>query len=334
MSWEKPIYLILFIVILGVVYLLWDFHQWRKKAMHSFADAHLIPKLFSHNTKSPYFVIKSIFLTLALVFLTLSLMGPLWGKEEQKIKREGIDIVFAVDLSNSMNAEDVAPSRLEKTKKFIESYLQQLGGDRVGLVIFAGEAYIASPLTSDYSAILSYVGALQVELITNQGTNFSSALKKSAQALGKNPQTSKAIILISDGEDHEEGLAEAIAETIKNKINIYTLGVGETSPVPVPVYDRYGEVEYKKDEKGEIVLSSFHGEVLKQIAQEAKGTYLKIESVESAVSVLKSEINKLQKNTTAEVLDVNKKKQFQWFLGIAILFFFIYNLTPDKRINT
>ncbi|WP_406628678.1 vWA domain-containing protein [Ornithobacterium rhinotracheale] len=329
MSFSTPAYGMLFIAVVLAAYFLWRLWQWRKRALRSFADPHLVPQLLKGRS-SRFLQIKNIFLLLALFFMTIALMGPQWGEEEQKLKREGIDLVFALDLSNSMNAEDIAPSRIDKAKKFIHSFLNQLGGDRVGLVVFAGEAYAMSPLTTDYTSLNSSVSALDTDLLWNQGTNFSAAIDKSLQILGKNPETSKAIILISDGEDHEEGISDAIEKAKEQHTEIFTMGIGGDSPVPIPMYDSYGAMEYKTDDNGKTVLSSFHGEELRKIAEKSQGAYIKIESVNQAIKKLNAALSDLEKKSSTEISSRNKKQQFQYFVALSLLFLFIYTLTPTK----
>lgn len=330
-TWEKPYYAILFLLILGVIWLFIQLNIWRKKVRTAFADESLQEDIFGKTTTS-WLSFKNIFLIMALIFSVIALMGPKWGEEEQRLKREGIDIAFALDLSNSMNAEDIAPSRLEKAKNFILQYVNTLGGDRVGLIVFAGDAYAVSPLTSDYSAITSFVEGLNTTLLWDQGTDFSQAIQEGVKVLGDSPETSKALILISDGEDHEEGIAKEIDFAKENKVEIFTIGVGNATPVPIPMVSADGFDEgYKEDDNGTTVLTSFHGEQLRYIAKKSDGSYIKLDNIKSALNSLKSGLNNLEKKSESEISSFNKKEQFQWFLAIAILFFFIYTLTPDNK---
>lgn len=327
--WEKPVYALLFIGIFIGIYFFYRWITWQKKALKSFADIHLISQIFESKT-SHLFQLKYIFLFISLIFSTLAMMGPMWGEEEQEIKREGIELVVALDLSTSMNAQDIAPSRLEKSKKFISSYLDELGGDKIGLVIFAGSAYNVSPLTSDYDALKSFIDGFSTDLIWNQGTDFSKALKKSVEIFDASPNISKAIILISDGEDHEPEVEATIDLIKENKIHVFSIGVGSTNAVPIPMRDNYGDFYYKENENGNMVLTSFHKSELLSIAEKTGGEYMKLESINESVKHLKSNINRLEKKQISKNFIHNRKQQFQWFLGISILFLFIYTLTSDK----
>lgn len=330
-SWNQPYYILLMLLIVVVIYLYWNLHQWRKKVRAQYADEDLQEDVFRSKISNRLNT-KIIFMILSLIFLVLALMGPLWGEEEQRLKREGIDLVFALDLSNSMNAEDIVPSRLEKSKNLIINYIQKLGGDRIGLVVFAGNAYAVSPLTSDYMAITSFVESLNTNLLWDQGTNISAALQESATMLGDAPDTSKAIVLISDGEDHEKNVSDALEMVKDNHIEIFAIGVGNDIPVPIPMVTVDGwDDGYKKDDNGSTVLTSFHGEMMRDLAESTGGSYIKLERVETTLNSLKAGINSLEKKSQSEIASFNKKQQFQWFLGVAILFFFIYSLTPDNK---
>lgn len=334
-AWDNPNNLGYFLMILVVIFLLFRLQRWRRKVRTAYADTSLQDDVFQK--KLPGILnLKTNFLLISMIFVVLSLMGPLWGEEEQSLKREGIDLVFALDLSASMDAEDIAPSRLEKSKQFIINYLETLGGDRVGLVIFAGEAYSVSPLTNDYLAIASFVQNLETHLIWNQGTNISAAIQTSLEVLGDAQDTSKVIVLISDGEDHEEGLRRQIDNAIENRTEIFSLGIGSTVPVPIPLRSDDGfDLGNKENDRGSTVLTSFHGETLRQIAEASGGSYMKIDNLERSVQQLKNQMANLERKAQQEITTYNKKQQYQWFLGIGILFFFIYTLTPDNRfLNT
>ncbi len=318
------------VVIPIAIFCLIYFRKWQKTTREIFADSNLIPLIFSNTSKSFYWV-KAILLILTLFFIVLALLGPMWGREPQTMKREGIDMVFALDVSTSMYAEDVAPNRLEKAKNFIRRTMKDLGGDRVGLVVFAGDAYAVSPLTNDYSAIDSYLQSVSPELFWNQGTNTAEAIRESIQLLGKSPDTSKAIILISDGEDHEENLNSALSLAQENKVKIITVGVGGNTPVPIPIYDNGYRVGYKDNENGNPVLTKLQPQTLTQIAQKTDGAYIKMNGLVDTVKQVESDLATLKKKSESETTTMGYKNRYQWPLALAILGLFIYTLTLEKR---
>lgn len=329
--WDKPYY---FFLLLFIPVLLWLFLQlslWRKKVRDQYADSMLQDDVFKNRPRS-WFNLKLIWLLLAVFSLILAIIGPQWGEEEQKLKREGIDIVFALDLSHSMNAEDISPSRLEKAKNFMSTYIETLGGDRAGLVIFAGEAYSVSPLTSDYAALNSYIESLDTNLLWNQGTHIASALEESITVLGESRDVSKAVVLISDGEDHEEGISDVLENMKDRGIEVFAVGVGNNVPVPIPMRTPDGwDDGFKLDDNGSTVLTSFNGAALRSVAEKSGGSYIKLERTQDAVNDLRSGINTLEKKAQSEMTGFNRKHQYQWFLGLGILFFFIYSLTPENK---
>lgn len=329
MVWEKPKYAILFIILLVMLYFLYKLFRWKNKALKSFVDNNLEDKIFELNPQKN-FKIKYISLFLSVIFLILSIMGPKWGAEKQQIKSKGIDIVFALDLSNSMNALDISPNRLDKSKKFIKSYLDRLAGDRVGLVIFAGDAYSVSPLTTDYKALESFIEGFTTDLIWNQGTDFSIAIKKCVETFD-NQSTNKAIVFISDGEDHEGNIEETIELVKEKNIKIFTIGVGEKGAYPIPVKDEYDQLIYKTDQDDRVILTSFDATQLEFIAKKTEGKYIPLKAINKTVIDLQSNINKLDKRVNDQTYTYEKKQQFQWFLSISILCLFIYTLTSDNR---
>lgn len=327
--WEEFKYIWLFLLLLAALYLLYDLQRWRKNVMTEFADVSLRKQVFSGSSAAT-FGLKNVFLVLSIASLIIAVMGPMWGEEEQTLKREGIDMVVALDLSTSMNAEDVAPNRLEKSRLFLNSFLDRLGGDRVGLVVFAGDAYVMSPLTNDYIALKGQLNTLQTELLWKQGTNIASAIHKGVELLGENPSTGKAILIISDGEDHEGGINIALDEARKAGVEIFTIGVGTPNAVPIPEYFNGELTGYKEDDSGRTVITKFSGDNLREIARTAKGSYTLMTSTEETYGALRRNLDNLQRKFEIEVTSKNRKAQFQWFLLAGLIFLFMHTLTPEK----
>src|SRR5690606_1943164 len=274
MNWAVPENSIWFLwvpIFIGLaIYVL----NWRKKTKEKFADSHLIPQLFPAASGSRYFL-KLMLVLIGLILSILALMDPLFGEEEVKIKREGIDIVYALDLSNSMNAEDVVPSRLERAKKIISESVNRLGGDRVGLIVFAADAYAISPLTNDYSAILSYIDSASPELISQQGTRFSSVILKASEMFENAPTTGKLLVILSDGEDNEDSVSKAVQIAKESNIHIVTMGIGTLNGGPVPM-DVGGYEEFKMDRYGETVISKLVEGSMQSLAKSTSGFYIRV----------------------------------------------------------
>lgn len=314
-----------------IIFLSVNVYRWREKIKASFADQHLQPFLFPI-ISSRKILFKLILSCVALFFIILSLMDPLLGKREVEVKREGIDMVFVLDLSSSMNAQDVVPSRIEKSTKFIGDMLHQLGGDRVGLVVFAANSYTISPLTSDYAAIESYLSSVNTQLISSQGTAYENAVEEASKLLEQSGNSSKMIVLISDGEDNEDSVNEAIDIAKENNIHIVSVGVGTEKGGPIPMYYNGYENGYKLDQLGNTVITTLESKNLKQLAEQTNGTYIQLNSISEAISALSFYKTKLSKNeiTTSKTTDMNHV--YQWFLGLAILLIFIELLTSEYKI--
>jgi len=329
MEWGKFENIIWLVFVLIFIILAMRVYYWRIKTKAKFADKELIPLIFTTNSSSRL-IWKIILISLGLIFSVLALMDPLFGEEEIKVKREGIDVIYALDLSNSMDVQDVAPSRLEKAKKIISESMDRLGGDRVALIVFAADAYVVSPLTNDYNAILSYINGAETNLISQQGTNFSAVLLKASELFEGSPNTEKLLVILSDGEDNESSVSKAISLAKENKIHIVTMGFGTGNGGPIPVQQGDYE-EFKLDRRGETVISKLNESSLKSLAKNS-GEYIHVNHINVALNQLHSYLNNLDKNTQDSTTTKDKKHMFQWFLIIGLLFIFIDTLTTEHKL--
>lgn len=330
MDWAQPENSIWFIFIPILIGLGVYVYNWRRKTREKFADAKLIPQLFPSDSKSRHWL-KLALVSIAILFAVLALMDPLYGEEEVKIKREGVDIVYALDLSNSMNAEDVVPSRLERAKKIISESIQRLGGDRVGLIVFAADAYSISPLTNDYSAIQSYISSASPELISQQGTDFSAVITKAAEMFENAPTTGKLLVILSDGEDNEDSVSKAIEMAKDNNIHILTMGIGTKNGGPIPM-NIGGFEEFKMDRYGETVISKLEESSMESLAESSSGFYIRVNQIQEALEKLHGFLNSLDKEVQDMAMSKDKKHIFQWFLAFALLFIFIDTLTSEHKL--
>lgn len=326
-NFENIIWLIFLLIFIGFAIRL---HKWRIKTRENFADSNLIDSIFPQ-TSTKRFWFKIILVSTGIFFLIFALMDPLFGEEEIKVKREGIDIVYALDLSQSMDAQDVAPSRLEKAKKIISESVQRLGGDRVGLIVFAADAYAISPLTNDYSAVQSYINSAETNLISQQGTNFADVLLKSSELFQGAPSTGKLLVVLSDGEDNESSLSRAIDLAKSNNIHIAALGIGTKAGGPIPV-QMGGFEEYKIDRYGETVISKLNESSMKSLAESSSGVYIRINQTQAGLENLHSYLNSLDKNVQDTAMRKDKKHIFQLFLAIGLILIFIDTLTTEHKL--
>lgn len=324
---ENSIWLLIIPIFVGLAY---SVYRWRISTRAQFADSKLLKKLLPLQSNTRYW--GGVFLLSLGIFLAvLALMDPLYGEEEVKVKREGIDIIYALDLSNSMNAEDVVPSRLERAKKIISESVNRLGGDRVGLIVFAADAYSISPLTNDYAAIQSYISSASPDLISQQGTNFSAVMRKAVEMFENAPTTGKMLVILSDGEDNENSVSDANNLAKKNNIHVVALGIGTKNGGPIPMHIG-GFQEYKLDKYGETVISKLDESSLQSIAKASSGLYIRVGQTEDSLAQLHSFLNALDKNVQDMAFKKDKKHAYQWFLALAFLFIFIDTLTSEHKL--
>ncbi|WP_445456504.1 VWA domain-containing protein [Flavobacterium sp. HNIBRBA15423] len=313
---EEPILLYLLLV-LPVLVLLFLFQvYWKKKKQKEFGDLELIKKLCP--TKSIFKpALKFVTVLLALTGLILALVNPKIGTKIETVKRQGIDIVFALDISKSMLAEDIAPNRLEKSKQLISQIINSLGNDRIGIVGYAGSAYPVLPMTTDYSIAKMYLQNMNTNMVSSQGTALNDAINL-ATTFFDAQDTSKLIILVSDGEDHGDGAEEA-SEIAKEKgIKITTIGVGTVNGGPIPIKGDNGVVaEYKKDNEGEVVITKLNPSTLQNIAQNTKSTYMEGNNTKQVLEQVKSVLDNIEKTEFESQEIAEYQTQYQWFIGVA-----------------
>ena len=319
LRFENPQYLywLLIIPVLIAVYVL--IRLWNKKQFERFANIklrkYLVP-MFSTaraNTKFAIFI-------LIIALLIIGAANLQSGSKTEKVKREGIDIFLCVDISNSMHAEDIPPSRLERSKQAIYNLISKLGGDRIGIIVFAGEAYVQLPITTDYAAAKMFLSIVDTDLIPTQGTEIGEAINLAVKSLGES-KSNRAIVIISDGEDHENGDAvKAAQEAAKQNIKIYTIGMGLDSGAPIPVYNKYGKkTGYKKDREGNTVITKLDDNILHQIAEIGNGIYVRANSSNAGLDKIYEDINKSEKSEIEETVFTAYNDQYQWFVGVAIV---------------
>ena len=262
------------LVIIPVIVLLFLVLQfWRYRSQKKFADASMLKRL-SPNRSIFKSVLKVIVLCLAFFFLTIALVNPKIGTKLETVKREGVDIVFAVDVSKSMLAEDIAPNRLEKSKQLVTQIINNLASDRVGIIAYAGKAFPQLPITTDYASAKMFLQSMNTDMLSSQGTAIDEAIKLAKTYFDDEEQTNRVLIIISDGEDHSEQAAIVAEEASKEGIRIFTIGVGDVKGGPIPEKRNGVVLNYKKDNQGETVITKLNEETLQNIASEANGAYI------------------------------------------------------------
>ncbi|MEW6413361.1 MAG: VWA domain-containing protein [Candidatus Zixiibacteriota bacterium] len=320
MRFAEPInFLLIGVVILIAVFVFWAIAR-KKRLLRQFGDLPLIMK------NAPYISFarqrtKALLLLVGLVFVSLALARLQFGTHLEVLKREGIDIVVALDVSNSMLARDMKPDRLTKAKQEINGIIERLKGDRVGLVAFAGQAFVQCPLTLDYSAARFLLGAMDQTSVSLQGTSLTTAIETSAKMFDQQQRKHKVLLLLTDGEDHEPGAIQAAENARKEGIKIYTVGIGGAAGEPIPVIDRNGkQVGFKKDENGEVVVTKLDEDILRKISLATGGDYYHATAGEMELDRIFDEIYKMEKKELEGTLVTRYDDRFQWPLLIALFF--------------
>jgi len=304
---------------------------WRKKMLKKLGDYPLILAMIPDVSRGKQ-TVKFILYTLALIFLILGICNLQTGSKIQDVKREGADIMICLDVSNSMLAEDLKPNRLERAKQAIEQMIDKLQGDRVGIVVFAGEAYTQLPITIDYGSAKLFLNAITPNIIERQGTDISAAIQKATESFGKDEGKNKAIIIITDGEDHEEDAIKAAEEAGKTGISINTIGIGSDAGVPIPIYNNGVPAGYRKDREGNTVVTKLNEKLLQNIAGAANGVYVKANNADVGLDAVLDKVNELEKKQFESKMYTDYEDQFQWFIGASLLFLLI-EFIISERIN-
>ena len=303
---ENPIYLwlLLIIPILIIIKIMMWYVQ--RKKLSRIGNPTLLKELMPDVSRFRPWV-KFLLLITALSSLILTLARPQFGSKISHEKRNGIEAIIALDISNSMLAQDVQPSRLDKSKLMIENLINSFINDKIGLVVFAGEAYVQLPITSDYVSAKMFLSDITPNLISAQGTDIARAIRVSLSSFTQQKGVGKAIILITDGEDNEGGALEAVKEAKEKGVNVFILGVGDSKGAPIPL----GNGEYLKDNHGQTVMTALNENMCKEIAQAGSGTYIHIDNTSLAQEQLNNELSKLQKGDSDAVVYSEYNEQFQ-----------------------
>ena len=326
----NPEYLNLLYFLPVLVVLFWYLGRNRKKHLQVFADGELHKTLFPTDSNLKRWT-KFVLILLALTCLVFAAANPQVGTKMQEVKQTGIDVFILLDVSNSMMAEDIKPNRLEKAKYQISNLINKLRGDRIGLIIFAGQAYVQIPLTTDYSAANLFLSAVDVNSVPSQGTAIASAINL-ATASFDTLSTQKVIIAITDGEDHEGDVQKAVENAISHGIKIYAIGLGSQEGVPIPVYNNRNQlVGFKKDREGNSVLTKLDEETLKQIAVEGNGKYYRGTNYEDYLDKIYTELSELEQTEFGVKKVTDYEDRFYYFLIPALILLVLEFFISEKK---
>ncbi|MGA1225762.1 MAG: VWA domain-containing protein [Tamlana sp.] len=316
---EEKIWFWALVIIPVIIILFLVLQFWKYKTQNKFADKELLKKL-SPNKSTFKAILKIIVLSLAFLCLTIAMVNPKIGTKLETVKREGVDIVFAVDVSKSMLAEDIAPNRLEKSKQLVTQIINNLASDRVGIIAYAGKAFPQLPITTDYASAKMFLQSMNTDMLSSQGTAINEAIKLATTYFDDEEQTNRVLIIISDGEDHSEQAASVAERSHEEGIRIFTIGVGDVKGGPIPEKRNGIVLSYKKDNQGETVITKLNEETLKNIAEAANGAYINGKNTANVVENIRDILNTMDKTEFEAKQFADFKDQFQWFLGLGIFF--------------
>lgn len=303
---------------------------WKKKAMKRYGDLQILQRLVPGVSQSRM-VFKFVLLMLAFVFLIIGLANPQIGSKLVEGERKGIDIMVALDVSNSMLAQDIEPNRLERARQAISKMIDKLGNDRIGMVVFAGNAYVQLPITTDHAAAKMFLSTINTRVVPTQGTAIGEAIELSAKSFD-DEKHSRAIVVISDGENHEDDAIKIAKEVAEQGINVYTIGMGLTEGTPIPEYDQYNrQTGYKKDREGNTVVTRLNEKMLQDIALAGKGIYVRANNTQAGLSKVFDEINKLEKSEFESKMFSDYESRFQYFIAISLVLLLIELLLFERK---
>lgn len=326
LRFEDPIYLWMLLIITILVLVRFIVWRKRKRNLRKFGDPSLLKEMMPDVSKYRP-TIKFCLLLSAITILIFMIARPQVGSKISHEKREGIEVLIALDISNSMLAQDVIPSRLEKSKLLIEDLVDHFTNDKVGLVVFAGDAFVQLPITNDYVSAKMFLQNINPSLITTQGTDLARAISLSQSCFTQREHIGRAIIVITDGEDHEGGALEAAREAYKKGINVFILGVGTSKGAPIPD----GNGGYLKDNSGQTVLSALNEHMCQQVAKAGNGVYIHVDNTSDAQERLNKELSKLQSGISDTVVYSEYNEQFQIFGIILLLLLIVETILLESR---
>ncbi len=327
---DDKTYLWLFWIIPIVVLLFLMTRLWRRRAQLKFAHPEALHKLSPDKSRFKP-ILKLIFFCLALACFVMALVNPKIGTKTETVKRKGVDIVFAIDVSKSMLAEDIAPNRLEKAKRITQQIIEHLQGDRIGIIAYAGAAVPQLPITTDYSAARLFLDNLNTNMISSGGTAIAEAINYSLDYFNDNSKIGRVLILLTDGEDHQGEIKAILSEADQKDIHIITIGIGTTRGGRIPIKENGVVRYYQKDRSGETVITKLDPSTLKTIAQATKGKYIYGAKTKETVDAVESFLGNLEKSEFKSQQLTNFKSQFQWFLGFGILFTILELLLLERK---
>jgi len=327
---ENKIYLYALALIPLFIIIYWIMTRWRKKALLSFGELAVIQQLYPDVSKSKR-IWKFILYLFAFTFLIIGIVNPQVGTRLEEVKRKGADLMICLDVSNSMKAEDLAPNRLEKAKQSISKLIDKLDGDRLGVIVFGGEAYVQLPITTDYSAAKMFLESINTDMIPTQGTAIGKAIDMAMESFGKDEGKNKAIVIITDGENHEDDAIKAAEDAAEKGITIHTIGMGSAEGAPIPLYKGNVREGFRKDKEGNTIVTKLDEKMLQEISAAGNGIYVRASNSDTGLNNVLEALDKLEKKQFDSKMYSDYEDRFQWFIAVAFLLLLIETFLTERK---
>ena len=327
---EETFYFYLLILIPLLLVVFFYNRIWQKNIVNKHFNNKTF-KFLSPEFSSSKSLLKTVIKLVVILFLVFGLVNPKIGTELKTVKREGVDIVFALDVSKSMLAEDIAPNRIFKAKRLVSEIFNKLGSDRVGIIAYASTAIPVLPITTDFSSAKMFLESLNTDMLSSQGTSIIEAIQLSKGYFDDDNQTNRILCILSDGEDHEFKEDQLFSAIQESGITIFTVGLGSSKGAPIPIKENNIVKSYKKDESGEVVITRLNENLLQKMANQSAGKYIKGDNTSQVVDEIINELKEMDKKEFESKQFVSFKDQFQWFLGFGLLLLLIDSIVFNKK---
>jgi Ca-activated chloride channel family protein len=325
----NPEYLYL-LLLLPVILIFWVLNRFRnKRALRKLGDAELVGKLMP-DVSAARPLVKFLILSMAILFLIIILARPQFGSKMEEVKRQGVEVIIALDVSNSMLAEDIQPTRLERAKQAISRLVESLQNDKLGLIVFAGDAYTQIPVTTDYISAKMFLSTISPEIVPKQGTAIGSAIDLATSSFSQTKDKSRALIIITDGENHDDDPVARAREAAEKGIVIYTIGIGSAEGVPISVTSG-GKRDFLKDAQGNTVITKLDENILKEIAVAADGKYVRASNSNIGLDQIFSDIRKLKKQELEGTVYTEYNDQFQIFAALSLFLLLLEFIIMERK---
>lgn len=321
------LYLLLLAPVIVVLWIINDYR--RKRALKRFGDTGLVKSLMPDVSAYRPFV-KMIIQCIAIIAISILLARPQFGSKVEEVKRQGVEVIIALDVSNSMLAEDIQPNRLERAKQAISRLVETLSEDKLGLIVFAGDAYTQIPVTTDYISAKMFLSTISPQIVPKQGTAIGSAIDLGMRSFSQGDNKSRALIIITDGENHEDDPVAKAREAAEKGIIIYTIGIGSKEGVPITT-NTNGKTDFMKDPDGNTVITRLDEAILQEVAVTANGKYVRANNSNIGLDQIFEDIRKLKKQELEGTVYTEYNDQFQFFAGLSLLLLFIDFLIMDRK---